>query len=412
MKKRVVITGMGVLSPLGLDTESTWKAILAGKSGVASITRFDTTDFPVTIAAEVKNFDPSLSLDKKESRKHADFVQFCVEASRQAVLQADINLTEDAAYRAGVSIGSGIGGFKEIVATHEVLRKGGPRKVSPFFIPCAIINMAPGLVSMKHGLKGPNFSAVTACATGAHNIGLAMRAIQAGDADLMVAGGTEMCTTPLAVAGFASARAMSRNDRPPEEVSRPWDVDRDGFVLGEGAGIMVLESLEHAQARGATILAEIAGFGMSGDAYHMTAPDPDGVGFVRCMEAAIKDSGLSPAEIQYVNAHGTSTMADYPEANSVAKVFGGYASSLAMSSTKSMTGHMLGATGAIEAIFCALAIRDKIAPPTINLDKQEFDCDIDLLAHEAKEMPITACLTNSFGFGGTNTSLVLKAFVE
>ena len=410
MGKRVVITGMGVLSPLGLNTDSTWQNIIAGKSGVSQITRFDTTDFPVSIAAEVKDFDSSLALEKKEARKHAEFVQFAVEASRQAVAQANLSLDEEGAFRAGVAIGSGIGGFREIVATHDILNAGGPRKVSPFFIPGAIINMAPGIVSMKHGLKGPNVSAVTACATGAHNIGWAMRMIQAGDADVMVAGGAEMCTTPLTVAGFAAARALSRSDAPPEQVSRPWDMDRDGFVLGEGAGIVVLESLEHAEARGATILGEVAGFGMSGDAYHMTAPDPEASGFVRSMEAAIKDSGLQPTDIQYVNAHGTSTMADYLEASAVAKVFGDHANSIAMSSTKSMTGHMLGATGAAEAIFCALAIRDGIAPPTINLAKQDPACSMNLVANEAQSLPIKACLTNSFGFGGTNTSLILKAF--
>ncbi len=408
MTNRVVVTGLGVLSPLGNDTATTWQNILAGQSGVGPITRFDASEFPVRIAAEVKNFDATLALEKKEARKLALFIQFAAEASRQAIADAELIVNEDNAHRIGVAIGSGIGGFQDIVDAHDAMKAGGPRKVSPFFIPGAIINMAPGIVAMKHGLKGPNYSVVTACATGAHNLGLAYRAIQNGEADIMVAGGAEMCTTALAISGFAACRALSRNNEGMTEASRPWDMQRDGFVLGEGAGVMVLESLQSAQARGANIIAELTGFGMSGDAYHMTAPEPNGVGFCASMRSAVADAAIDVNEIDYVNAHGTSTMADYIEANAVAEVMGGHMKSVAISSTKSMTGHMLGATGAVEAIFSVLAMRDQVAPPTINCHETDPAVDYDFVPNKAKPMNIRSVLTNSFGFGGSNTTLIFS----
>ena len=407
--RRVVITGMGALSPLGNTVADTWDAALAGKSGVAAITRFDPVNIPVKIAAEVKNFDSNLALLPKEARRMATFVQYGAEAARQAILDSGLTIDDSNAHRVGVAVGSGIGGLADIVANHEALKKGGSRKVSPFFIPGVIINMVAGMISIKHGCKGPNVSVVTACATGAHNIGTSYRMIQNGEADAMVAGGAEMATTELGMAGFSAVRALSNRNDEPTLASRPWDQDRDGFVLGEGAGVMVLEEYEHAKARGATIYAEIAGYGMSDDAYHLTAPEPNGEGFLSCMRIAIADSDLSVSDIGYVNAHGTSTpMADPIEAGAIATVFEGHTDDLLVSSTKSMTGHMLGATGAVEAIFGVLAIRNNVAPPTINLENPYEGCNLNLVPKLPQKKEIKAILTNSFGFGGTNTSLVIS----
>jgi 3-oxoacyl-[acyl-carrier-protein] synthase II len=400
---------LGALTPIGNTVEETWSAAIAGKSGIAPITHFDPVDIPVKIAGEVKNFDPSLSMDQKEIRRMAVFVCYGVEAARQAILDSGLTVDSSNAHRVGVAVGSGIGGLAEIVASYENLKQGGARKVSPFFIPGAIINMVAGMIAIKYGCKGPNVSVVTACATGAHNIGTSYRMIQNSEADVMVAGGAEMATTALGMAGFSAVRALSNRNDEPTLASRPWDRDRDGFVLGEGAGVMILEEYEHAKARGATIYAEISGYGMSDDGYHLTAPDPTGEGFVSCMQSAIKDSGLALSDIAYVNAHGTSTpMADPIEADSIAQVFTGYTNDLLVSSTKSMTGHMLGATGAVEAIFGVLAIRDNIAPPTINLDHPYEGCQLNLVPKVAQKKVIRAMLTNSFGFGGTNTSLVIS----
>ncbi len=411
-KRRVVITGLGALTPLGNTVEASWDAAVSGKSGIDRITHFDPINMPVTIAGEVKGFDPGLALEPKEARRMAQFVCYGVEAARQAIQDAKLVIDHTNAHRIGVSVGSGIGGLQDIVDNHEALKNGGARKVSPFFIPGAIINMVAGMIAIKYGCKGPNVSLVTACATGAHNIGSSARMIQAGEADIMIAGGAEMATTELGIAGFAAVRALSTRNHDPQAASRPWDQDRDGFVLGEGAGVMVLEEYEHAKARGATIYAEMAGYGMSDDAYHLTATDPDGAGFIVCMEAAIKDSGLSKADIAYVNAHGTSTpLADPIEAGAIARVFADYHDDLAVSSTKSMTGHMLGATGAVEAIFGVLAIRDNVAPPTINLENPFQGNQLNLVPKVAQKKQIRAILSNSFGFGGTNTSLVISEVI-
>lgn len=409
-KRRVVITGMGILSPLGNDIDTSWKNILTGKSGVRTIDRVDTTGLTTTIGAGVDNFDPSKVANAKEVRRVDTFVLYAAEASRQALEDAGLGVLDDKlAPRAGCAIGSGIGGLCWIEQSYQSMLNGGPRKISPFFIPGTIINMAPGFASMKFNLQGPNISIVTACTTGAHNIGFAQRMIAYGDADIMVTGGTEMATSILGIGGFASARALSKRNDDPTKASRPWDKDRDGFVLGEGAGVLVLEEYEHAKKRGAKIYAELAGFGMSGDAYHMTAPEPNARGFTAAMTNTLNDAGLKPEDVQYVNAHGTSTLAaDHLEALAVKKTFGDHAYKLAVSSTKSMTGHLLGAAGAVEAIFSTLAIRDQIAPPTINLNNPDVDCDLDFVPHKAREMKIDAVMSNSFGFGGTNGSLLIK----
>lgn len=409
--RRVVVTGLGTVCPVGNTVDAAWEAILNGKSGVTRIWQFDPSEFNTQICASVIDFDPSQVMTPKETRRFAEFVQFAGEASRQAIEDANLDITEANQGRVGVAIGAGMGGLGWIQANHRSLEAGGPRKVSPFFIPGAIINMAPGFVAMRNKLRGPNISIVTACTTGTHNIGMAARLIASGDADVMLAGGTEMATNALSIAGFSAARALSSkyNDTP-ERASRPWDKDRDGFVLGDGAATLVLEEYEHAKKRGATIYAELAGFGMSDDAYHMTAPDPEGSGFVSVMETAIRDAGLDKTDIDYVNAHGTSTpMLDPLEAQAVKAVFGDHATQLAVSSTKSMTGHLLGAAGAIEALFSVLAIRDQVAPPTINLDNPEESCgDLNLVPHQAQPRVINAALSNSFGFGGTNGTLVFK----
>lgn len=409
MSRRVVVTGLGAVTPLGNTVPETWRAILAGKSGVGPITHFDATSLTTRISAEVKGFNPELALSAKEARKTDVFVQYATEAVRQAIEDSGVTIDESNEYRVGVAIGSGIGGLPWIEKNHSALLKGGPRKISPFFIPAAIINMAAGMPSMKFSLKGPNISIVTACTTGLHNIGHAARMIQHNDADVMVAGGTEMATSMLGIGGFASLKALSRRNDEPEKASRPWDKDRDGFVLGEGAAVVILEEYEHAKKRGATIYAELIGFGMSDDAYHMTAPDPEGTGFAMSMKNALDDAGLATTAIDYINAHGTSTpAADHVEALAIKKRFGDHAYKLAVSSTKSMTGHMLGAAGSVESIFSVLAIRDQIAPPTINLDNPDEDCDLNFVPHQAREMKINIVLSNSFGFGGTNGSLIFK----
>lgn len=407
-KRRVVVTGMGMLSPLGNDVDTTWNAILAGKSGVAAITRFDASLMPTHIAAEVKNFDSSLAVDAKEARRLDTFVLFAAEAARQAMIDSGLTITEDNAPRVGCAIGAGIGGLGHIERNRDAFVEGGPRKISPFFIIGSIVNMAPGLVSMKYNLQGPNISIVTACTTGSHNIGEAARMIAYGDADVMLAGGAEMVTTELGIGGFNIIKALSTRNDAPTKASRPWDRDRDGFILGEGAGVLVLEELEHAKKRGAKIYAELAGFGMSADAYHATAPEPNARGTSQAIINALHDAKMNPEAIQYVNAHGTSTMADTLEVLALKKAFGDHAYHCMMSSTKSMTGHLLGAAGAVEAIFSVLAIRDQVAPPTINLDHPDEGCDIDLVPHTARQAKIDAVLSNSFGFGGTNGSLIFK----
>ncbi len=408
-RRRVVITGMGMVSPLGLNVEQTWKAIVAGQSGVGLISSFDATDYAAKIVAAVKDFDVTPYMDNREARRNDLFIQFGVAAAHQAFEDSGLEVTEQNADRIGALIGSGIGGLPAIEQMHDVVVKSGPRKINPFFIPSVIINMVAGVVSIKFGLKGPNFSIVSACTTANHNIGTAARMIAYGDADVMLTGGAEMATTTLGVGGFAALRALSTRNDEPQKASRPWDRDRDGFVLGEGAGVMVLEEYEHAKARGAKIYAELAGFGMSADAYHITSPDENGKGFVAAMKNTLRDANMQPEEIDYINAHGTSTpTGDVIEAASIKETFGDHAYRLAVSSTKSMTGHLLGAAGAVESIFSVLALRDQVCPPTINLDNPDEGCDLNFVAHQAQERKINAVLSNSFGFGGTNGSLIFK----
>lgn len=408
-KRRVVVTGMGMVTPVGLNVEKTWQGILAGKSGVGLVEGFDTTDYSTKIWAKVKNFNIENHVSLKDARKMDLFTQYGVAAADEAIANSGLVINDELALRAGVAVGAGIGGIETITNNQERLMSGGPRKVSPFFIPAGIINMVAGQISIKHKLKGPNISVVTACTTGTHNIGIAARMIAYGDADVMVSGGSEMTTTPLCLAGFSAVRSLSKRNDEPERASRPWDKDRDGFVMGEGAGILVLEEYEHAKARGAKIYAELIGFGMSGDAYHITAPDEDADGASRSMIAAIKDAGIDPSAIDYINAHGTSTyLNDKNETIAVKRVFGEHAYKLAMSSTKSMTGHLLGAAGAVEAIFSILAIADQVVPPTINLDNPDEGCDLNYVPHETQSRKVDYVLSNSLGFGGTNGSLVFK----
>ena len=418
--KRVVVTGMGIVSPLGAGIKANWQRLIAGESGIRSIQSFDTSDLPVTIGAQVPQGDASSGLfniddwiEPKERRKMDDFIVYAIAAASEAVRDAGWEpKDEESLERTGVMIGSGIGGLPGIYDASVTLHDRGPRRVSPFFIASTLINLASGHVSIRFGFKGPNHSAVTACATGAHSIGDAARLIQCDDADVMVAGGAEAAICRLGIAGFHASRALSTgfNDRP-TAASRPWDRDRDGFVMGEGAGVLVLEELEHAKARGARIYGEIIGYGLSGDAYHMTAPAPDGNGGFRAMRAALKRAGINAEDVDYVNAHGTSTpMGDEIELAAVKRLFGDHAYKLSMSSTKSAIGHLLGAAGAVEAVYSILAINDGVAPPTLNLDNPSEGCDIDLVPHEAKERPIRTVLSNSFGFGGTNASLVFSAF--
>jgi 3-oxoacyl-[acyl-carrier-protein] synthase II len=416
--RRVVVTGLGLVTPLGGDVETTWNNLIAGKSGIAAITRFDTTEHKAKIAGEVKpkdhpmGFDPDKRVDHKVQRQVDPFIIYAIDAAGQAIEDAGLaEMDDDLKERTGVSIGSGIGGLPGIESESLVLAEKGAGRVSPHFVHGRLINLTSGQVSIKYGLMGPNHSVVTACSTGAHSIGDAARMIKDGDADIMVAGGAESTINPLGVAGFAQARALNTafNDRP-EQASRPYDKNRQGFVMGEGAGVVVLEEYEHAKARGAKIYAEIVGYGLSGDAYHVTAPHPEGRGAELAMKMALKKAGLRPEDIDYVNAHGTSTMADTIELAAVKRVLGDDLSGASMSSTKSAIGHLLGGAGAVEAIFCILAIRDQVVPPTLNLDDPDEGTEgIDLVPHKAKKRPVRAALSNSFGFGGTNASLIMKA---
>ena len=408
-KRRVVITGLGLLTPVGNTVEESWKNIVAGKSGIAPITAFDASDFSTRISGSVKGFEATDYLSVKEARKMDIFIHFGIAAGIQALDDSGLEVTEANADRIGVAIGSGIGGLPTIEKNRDAFVAGGPRKISPFFVPSSIINMVSGNLSIMRGLKGPNISIVSACTTGAHNIGDAARMISYGDADVMVAGGAEMATSALGVGGFAAARALSTRNDDPEAASRPWDRDRDGFVLGDGAGVVVLEEYEMARQRGANIYCELVGYGMSGDAYHMTAPSRGGEGAARCMVNAMNDAGLNAEDIGYINAHGTSTPAgDVAETNAVKLAMGDHAYKLVVSSTKSMTGHLLGAAGGIEAIFSILALRDQVVPPTINLDNQDPECDLDFVANTARDMELSATMSNSFGFGGTNGTCVFK----
>ncbi len=408
-KRRVVVTGVGVLSPVGIGTEATWEGLKAGRSGAGPITLFDASAHSTRFACEVKGFDPLAHVDKKDVKKMDRFTQFAVAASDFALKDSGLVIDAGNAERVGVLIGSGIGGFATIEREHETLMKSGPRRISPFFIPAAIINLASGWVSIRTGAKGPNSAVVTACATGAHAIGDAFRILQRGEADAMICGGSEAAITPLAVGGFAAMRALSQRNDAPDKASRPFDRDRDGFVIGEGAGVLVLEALEHAQARGARIQAEIVGYGMSSDAFHISAPAEDGDGIRRVMVATLRDAGVAPAEVGYVNAHGTSTPAGDPiEITAVKAVWGDAVGKVAVSSTKSMTGHLLGAAGGVEAAVTVLALRDQVLPPTINLENPDPACDIDCVPNVAREAALTYALSNSFGFGGTNAALLFR----
>jgi 3-oxoacyl-[acyl-carrier-protein] synthase II len=408
-KRRVVVTGLGLVSPVGNDVATAWRNVLAGESGIGPITHFDASAYPTRIAGEVRDFDPTKYVAPKDVKKMDPFIHYGIAASVQALADAGLHPHEHDEERIGVAVGAGIGGIYTIERTSIALHEGGPRKISPFFVPSSIINMAAGNLSILLGLKGPNIACVTACTTATHNIGLAMRMIQYGDADVMVAGGTEYATTGVAMGGFCSARAMSTRNDEPTKASRPWDRDRDGFVLADGAGVLILEDYEHAKRRGARIYCELAGFGMSGDAYHMTAPSENGEGAARCMAVAMRDAGLNPDAVQYINAHGTSTPAgDIAEVQAIKTCFGAHVGKLMVSSTKSMTGHLLGAAGGVEAIFSVLAIRDNVVPPTINLDHPGEGCDLDFVPHHARQARVDVVLSNSFGFGGTNGTLAFK----
>jgi 3-oxoacyl-[acyl-carrier-protein] synthase II len=412
-RRRVVVTGMGIVSPVGSTIDSAWSAICNGRSGINVVNSFDAGHMKTRIAGEVVDFDVANYLSPRETKRLDNFVHYGFAASVDALKDSGL-LDEESSFdpeRAGCALGAGIGGLKSIEDTTQAYIKGGPRKVSPFFIPGSIINMIGGYVSLKYNLKGPNLAIVTACSTATHNIGSAARMIQYGEADVMVAGGSEFATTPTSMSGFISARAMSTRNDEPEKASRPWDRDRDGFVLSNGAGVVILEELEHARKRGAKIYGEFIGFGMSADAYHMTAPPADGEGAARCMSIAIKDAGLNPQDIDYINAHGTSTpLGDLAETTATKTVFGDDAYRVAISSTKSMTGHLLGAAGGVEAIFSLLSLRDGIIPPTINLDNPSEDCDLDYVPNTAREVNLDVAVSNSFGFGGTNGSLVFRKF--
>ena len=409
-KRHVVVTGLGAVSPLGLTVKESWENALAGKSGIATIHNFDTSGFATTFAGQIKGFDVKKYLSTKEARKMDPFIHYGIAAGVQAIEDAGLDITEANAERTGVAIGSGIGGLPGIEKGHNTYLAGGARKISPFFVPSNICNMIAGNLSIKYGLKGPNYAIVTACSTGTHNIGNAARLIACGDADVMIAGGAEMASSEMGIGGFAAARALSTRNDSPEMASRPWDIDRDGFVLSDGAGVLVLEEYEIAKRRGARIYAQLAGSGMSSDAYHITLPLQDGDGARRCMMSALRNAGLNPSDVNYINAHGTSTQAgDKVETLALKQAFGEHAKKLAISSTKSMTGHLLGAAGGLEAVFSVLSIRDQVAPPTINLINLDPDCEgLDYVPNQAKELKITVALSNSFGFGGTNGTLVFK----
>jgi len=409
-RRRVVVTGLGIISPVGIGIPAAWSNIVAGESGIGSITHFDASTFPSQIAGEVKDFEVAKWLSPKEARRFDAFIHFGLAAAIDALKDSGIDLDREQREQVGVCIGSGIGGLPLIEDTHNAMLAGGMRKISPFFVPGTIINMISGQLSIMYGLKGPNLAVVTACTTANHCIGEAGRLIEYGDADVMIAGGAEACVSPLGVGGFCATRALSTRNEAPGQASRPWDRDRDGFVLGEGAGVLVLEEYEHAKKRGARIYCELAGFGMSADAHHITAPCEDGEGAARCMTNAMRNAGVNPAEVDYINAHGTSTpLGDIAETIAVKRCFGEHAGKLAVSSTKSMTGHLLGAAGGVEAIFSALAVQQQIAPPTINLANQDPQCDLDYVPNTARKMKIKVALSNSFGFGGTNGSLVFRA---
>jgi 3-oxoacyl-[acyl-carrier-protein] synthase II len=410
--RRVVVTGVGLLTSVGKGTDETWKAILSGTSGIETITQFDASAFPTRIAGEVKNFDPLLYVDKKEVKKMGRFIQFAMAASEFAMQSAGLGFAApDEAENIGVYIGSGIGGFEVIEREHRNLLEKGPGRISPFFIPACIVNLASGYVSIRYGAKGPNSATATACTTSAHSIGDSFRLIQYGHAEVMISGGSEACVTPMGIGGFAAMRALSTRNEEPHRASRPWDKERDGFIVGEGSGILILEELEHARRRGARILAEIVGYGMSADAHHITAPPEDGDGGYRVMRNALRDASIDPSQVQYVNAHGTSTgLGDKAETLAMKRAFGSHAPKLAISSTKSMTGHLLGGAGGLEAGLTVLALRDQVAPPTVNYQFPDPDCDLDYVPNQARPMPIEYALTNSFGFGGTNGCLIFKRF--
>ena len=404
---------MGIVSPLGIGLDDNWQAICQGKSGIGPITKFDTTEYPAKIAGEVKNFDPEPYIDKKDQKKMDVFIQYALAAGSMAIKQSGLIIDESNADRVGVLVGSGLGGLQTIEKYHTLLLQNGPKKVSPFFVPMLIVNLAPGQISIYFGCRGPNSSVVTACATGNHSIGEASRIIQRGDADAMIAGGVESTITPLAVAGFCALKALSTRNNEPEKASRPFEKNRDGFVMAEGAGILVLERLESAKQRGASIFAEVIGFGCNADAYHITAPSPGGEGAARCMQIAIDDAGIKPDDIDYINAHGTSTpMNDLSETIAMKTVFKERAKNLPISSTKSMTGHLLGAAGGVEAIFSILAINHSIIPPTINYDEPDPECDLDYVPNVARKKNVRIVMSNSFGFGGTNATLIFKTFEE
>jgi 3-oxoacyl-[acyl-carrier-protein] synthase II len=409
--RRVVVTGVGLLSSVGTGTQECWSAICAGRNGIGRITQFDPSGFACQIAGEVQGFDPLRYIDKKDVKKMGRFIQFAMAASHFAIQSARLHITPEQAEYVGVYIGSGIGGFEVIEREHKILLERGPHRISPFFIPSCIVNLASGYVSIRYGAKGPNSATATACTTSAHSIGDSYRLIQHGDADVMICGGSEACVTPMGIGGFAAMRALSTRNDEPGKASRPWDRERDGFVVGEGSGILILEELEHARHREAPILAEITGYGMSSDAYHITSPPEDGDGGYRVMRNALRDAGISPSQVQYVNAHGTSTgLGDKAETIAIKRAFGDRAKHIAVSSTKSMTGHLLGGAGGLEAGITVLAIRDQIAPPTINYEFPDPDCDLDYVQNHARRTEIEHALTNSFGFGGTNGCLIFKRF--
>ncbi len=408
-KRRVVVTGLGAVSPVGLTAEESWASVKAGKSGIGPLDTYDASTYPTRIAGLVRGFDIEQYMSPKDARKCDPFIHYGIAASDEALKDAGLDLDSADRDRIGVHVGSGIGGIGNIEKNHQVLLDKGVRKVSPFFVPSSIINMISGNISIRHGLTGPNLATVTACTTATHCIGLSARLIAHGDADVMIAGGAEAGSSPLGMAGFCAARALSQRNDDPQAASRPWDQDRDGFVLGDGAGVLVLEEFEHAKARGAKIYAELTGFGMSGDAYHITSPLEDGRGAYKCMENALRDADLSVEDVQYINAHGTSTQAgDVAESKAIRRTFGAHADSLAVSSTKSMTGHLLGAAGGLEAVLCLLAMRDSLIPPTINLDQPGEGCDLDYVPHTAREAKLDVVLSNSFGFGGTNGTLIFQ----
>lgn len=413
MSRRVVVTGVGLVTPLGIGTEVSWEAIRAGKCGIGRITQFDASAFSCRIAGEVKGFDPAVYIEKKEIKKMGRFIQFAIAAAECALTGSGLKVTPETAEQVGVYIGSGIGGFEVIEREHQTLLEQGPRRISPFFIPATIINLAAGYISIRSGAKGPNLATATACTTSAHSIGESLRLIQYGDADAMICGGTEACITPMGIGGFAAMRALSTRNDDPEHASRPWDCDRDGFVVGEGAGILVIEELGFARRRNARILAELVGYGMSGDAYHVTAPPDDGNGAYRVMRNALRDAHIEPEQVEYINAHGTSTdVGDRAETAAIKRAFGNHAYKMAVSSTKSMTGHLLGGAGGLEAGITVMALRDQVAPPTINHLVPSEDCDLDYIPNQARPMAIEYALSNSFGFGGTNGCLIFRRFAD